>query len=215
MSNIAKLAGKSRKSLGTASARRLRAEGLVPCNVYGHKQDAAAVFVESEAIGTLVRSGTRVVDLDVEGRLEKALVKDVQWDTFSVNVMHVDFLRVAADERVKVEVPLQLKGTAPGVVAGGILEIPHHTVTVDCLAIETPDYLQVRIGNLNIGDAVHVSDLQDIPEGIKILTSPETVLVHVVEPKAAPEPVPAGEAGVQPALVTPPGKEKEEAGKAN
>jgi large subunit ribosomal protein L25 len=189
-------------------------QGLVPCSVYGHKQESVAVAVESEAISSLIRSGARVVDLDVGGRSEKALVKDVQWDTFSVNVMHVDFLRVDADERVKVEIPLQLKGTAPGVVAGGILEIPHHTVMVDCLAIETPDFLQIRIGNLNIGDAVHVSDLQDIPSGVKILTSPETVLVHVIEPKAAPEPTSATEAGVQPALVTPPGKEKEEAGKA-
>lgn len=192
MSQIVKISGKSRSSVGTASSRRLRLEGLVPCNVFGHKQDPVAISVEGEAITALVRSGTRIIDLDVDGKEEKALVKDVQWDTFSQTIVHVDFLRVDVNERVRVQVPLQLKGTAPGVVAGGILEITHHTVEVECLAVLVPEFLQVRVGGLNIGDAVHVRDLQDTPEGINVLTDGDVVLVHVVQPKIAEEPAAEG-----------------------
>jgi large subunit ribosomal protein L25 len=160
-----------------------------------------------------------VVDLEVNGNLEKALIKDVQWDTFSSHLLHIDFVRVDSDERIKIDIPLQLRGTAPGVVAGGILEMPHHTVMVECLAVEVPDFIIVRIGSLAIGDMVHVRELTDVPPGVKILNPPETLLVHVVEPKIALEPVveaPVAETGAQPALVTPPGKdkEKEEAGKS-
>ncbi len=191
MSQIVKISGKTRTSVGTASSRRLRLQGLVPCNVFGHKQDSVSISVDGDAIAGLVRSGARIIDLDVDGKEEKALVKDVQWDTFSKSIIHVDFLRVDMNERVRVQVPLQLRGTAPGVLAGGILEITHHTVEVECLAVLVPETIQVRIGALNIGDVVHVRDLQDIPEGITVVTDPDVVLLHVIRPKVAEEPAAA------------------------
>jgi large subunit ribosomal protein L25 len=191
MSQIVKISGKTRTSVGTASSRRLRLEGLVPCNVFGHKQDSVSISVDGDAIAGLVRSGARIIDLDVDGKEEKALVKDVQWDTFSKSIIHVDFLRVDMNERVRVQVPLQLRGTSPGVLAGGILEITHHTVEVECLAVLVPETIQVRIGALNIGDVVHVRDLQDIPEGITVVTDPDVVLLHVIRPKVAEEPAAA------------------------
>ncbi len=191
MSHIVKVPGKSRATVGTASARRMRSQGLVPAIVYGHKQDPANIVLDDEAIGGLIKSGVRVVDLEVDGNVEKALLKSVQWDTFSTHVLHVDFLRVDVNERVRLDVPLQLKGTSPGVVAGGVLEITHHTVTVECLAVELPDFIQVRIGSLNIGESIHVSDLQDVPHGVTVVTPPETVLLHVVQPKGGEEAVAA------------------------
>jgi len=208
MSHIVKIAGKLRDKLGTSTARRIRNQGLVPGNVYGHKQDPASIVLEADAVSGLVKSGARVVDLTVDGAEQKALVKEVQWDTFSVNVLHVDFLRVDVDERVRLEVPLQLKGTSPGVVAGGVLEIPHHTVSIECLAVEVPDFIQARIAHLNIGDALHVSDLQDVPPGVTVLSAPETVLVHVVEAKASGAET-ADAAGSESAAATPPGKDAE------
>lgn len=199
MSNIVKVSGKSRASVGSAHSRRIRTQGLVPCNVYGHKQDSANIVIDSDAVTGLVKSGARVVDLEVDGNVEKALIKDVQWDTFSTHVLHVDFLRVDVNERVRLDVPLQLKGTAPGVVAGGVLEITHHTVSVECLAVEVPDFIQVRIASLNIGESIHVSDLQEVPPGVTILTPPETVLVHIVEAKGQAEAPAADAAAAAPA----------------
>jgi len=212
MSQIVKVSGKSRTSLGSSSARRLRGQGLIPCNVYGHKQESKSIAIEGTSLTGVVRSGARVVDLDVDGKPEKVLVKDVQWDTFSVEVVHVDFLRVNMDEKIRLDVPLQLRGTAPGVTSGGVLEITHHVVQVECLAIQVPDFIPVRIGSLNIGGAVHVKDLQDVPEGVVVLTAPEVVLVHVVEAKASPVTEATAAEGAEPALVNPP-KEKEGAAK--
>lgn len=195
MSHIVKVSGKTRTKVGTATTRRIRAQGQVPCNVYGHKQASANIVVDAEAIGGLVKSGARVIDLEVDGNVQKALVKDVQWDTFSTHVLHVDFLRVDVNERVELDVPLQLRGTAPGVVAGGNLEVGHHNIRIECLAVEVPDFIQVRVASLNIGDSLRVSDLQDVPTGVNVLTAPETVLVHIAapvveaaEPEAAPAP---------------------------
>lgn len=200
MSTILKISGKTRSVKGSTACRRLRAEGLVPCNVYGHKQEPASIVLEAEPIWDAIRAGSRVVDLEVDGSAEKALIKDIQWDTFSQHLMHVDFLRVDPDERVEVDIPLVLRGTAPGVLAGGVLEIPHHEITVECLAVEIPESIQVRIGSLGMGGAIHVSDLTDVPAGVKVLTPPETVLVHIVQPQAAPEPA-EGEAGAEPEVV--------------
>ena len=191
--------------MGTSSARRLRGQGLVPCNVYGHKQGSKSITVESDSLTGVVRSGARVVDLEVDGRVEKALVKDIQWDTFSMGLVHVDFLRVNVDEKVHLDVPLQLRGTAPGVTAGGVLEIVHHMIRVECLAIQVPDFIPVRIGGLNIGESIHVKDLQDVPEGVTVLTPADAVLMHVVEAKATPAVEAATPAdGAEPALVNPP-----------
>ncbi|WP_437205993.1 50S ribosomal protein L25 [Planctomicrobium sp. SH664] len=201
MSTIVKIAGKTRSEKGTAAMRRLRAQGLVPANVYGHKQDAVAIAMDVDTVSSLVKSGARVIELDVDGKVETALVKDLQWDTFSLDVLHVDFVRVDSNERVRVDVPVQLRGTAPGVVAGGVLELPHHTVTVECLAVDVPDSLQVKIGHLNVGDYLHVRDLTELPAGVVVVNAPETILVHIAQPKAAPEvgaadaAAPAAEAG--------------------
>lgn len=185
---------------------------MVPGNVYGHKQETASIVLTKDAAEGLARSGTLVLDLEVDGKTEKALVKQIQWDTFSHNVLHLDFLRVDANERIRLDVPLQLRGSAPGVVAGGVLEVPHHTVTIECLAVEVPDFLVVKVGALELGHAIHVKDLSDVPAGVTLVSPPDMILVHVVEPRLAPEPtteVAATGDGAQPDLVKPPPSEKD------
>lgn len=212
MAHIDSISGKPRSELGSTACRKLRSQGMIPCNVYGHKQETASIVLTRDAAEGLARSGTLVLDLEVSGKTEKALVKQIQWDTFSNHVMHVDFLRVDANERIKLDVPLQIRGSAPGVVAGGVLEVHHHNVTIECLAVEVPDFLVVKVGSLEIGQAIHVKDLSDVPPGVTLLSPAEQVLVQVVIPKVVDEPVAeaaaAGE-GAQPDLVKPPAADKE------
>jgi large subunit ribosomal protein L25 len=125
---------------------------------------------------------------------EKALIRDVQWDHLGKELLHVDFTRVAVDERIVVAVPLEIRGVAPGVNAGGTLDQPIHTLSVECLAIRIPDSIRVNVGELQIGGAIHVKDLV-LPPGVKAMADPEAVVVHVttkvVEPEAvAPVEVP-------------------------
>lgn len=180
MSKEAKLVVEPRTELGSAACRRLRAKGLVPGNVYGHDADPSSVVVSADLLRPILKSGTHVVDLDVAGKLDKAVIREVQWDIFGKEIRHIDFLRVDPNERVNITVPIELKGTAPGVVAGGILEHLLHQLTIDCLAYQIPDSLQIRITALELGQSIYVKDLE-LPEGSHAHAQPDAIVVHVVK----------------------------------
>jgi large subunit ribosomal protein L25 len=179
MSTAVKLSVTKRPEQGTRACRNLRIQGIVPCNVYGHGQTPIAVKVAADKVRPIINSGAKVVDLDIDGASDSVLIRDVQWDTFSNHVYHVDFLRVDATQRVLVEVPLQLRGTAPGVVAGGHLEQPMHSLEIECPALEVPDFIIVKIAALGLGQTLHVKDLADLPAGVVVKTPGDLVVVHV------------------------------------
>ncbi len=190
MAERARLKIDRRSVLGKWAVRRLRGEGIVPGVVYGHGQETVAVQVPAKEILGLVRHGTRIVDLNCDGASETALIRDLQWDVFGNQILHVDFARVAADERIRVEVKITLKGTAPGVEEGGVLSHLVHNVEVECLATEIPEEIRVDVRNLHLDQSIHVSELV-VPPGVKVLADPEIVVAQVTKkleeiPVAAP-----------------------------
>lgn len=187
MATIQQLAANRRSETGTAACRRLRRTGLVPGNVYGHGQEPLSISVSSEHIRPIVSSGAHVVNLELDGQVQTALIREVQWDTFSTYVRHLDLVRVDANERVRLSVPVQLKGTAAGVLTGGIVEQPLHSLHIECPAIQVPDFIPVRVSSLEIGQSVHVRELTDIPEGVTILDAPEALIVQIVKPGVVEE----------------------------
>lgn len=211
MAELAKLEVHPRQGTGTAAARKLRREGIVPANIFGHKQDAVPVQMPSDSVRPILAKGARVVELSLSGKKEPALVSEVQWDTFGLHLLHVDFMRVDPNERVKLKVPVHLRGTAPGALAGGVVEQPHHELTIECLAIEVPNEILVKIGHLNIGDFVHVSEITELPPGVHIVDAPETVVVHVVKPREEMPLAPTDAAAGEPELIGKKLKEGEEA----
>jgi large subunit ribosomal protein L25 len=188
MATIQKLPATRRNETGTTACRRLRRAGQVPGNVYGHGQDPLPITVSSEIIRPIVTSGAHVINLELDGESQTALIREVQWDTFSTYVRHLDLVRVDANERVRISVPVQLKGTAAGVMTGGIVEQPLHALHIECSAIQVPDFISVRISHLEIGQAVHVRELTDVPEGVKVLDAPDALIVHIVKPGIEEEP---------------------------
>ncbi|QDV31454.1 50S ribosomal protein L25 [Planctopirus ephydatiae] len=180
MSADSKVSVKKRQKLGTAETRRLRLSGLVPGIVYGHKQEPQPVVVDETLIHPIVVSGHKVVDLDVEGVLEKAIIRDVQVDPFTRLIQHIDFMRVDPNERVTVDVAIELKGTAPGILSGGMLEHQLHSIKVDCLAYQIPDSIVVKVSDLQLGGVIHVNELE-IPPGVHVQTQGELIVVHVVK----------------------------------
>ncbi len=185
MSEDPKLVCQVRTQLGSSSARKARAQGLIPGNVYGHKQEPVAVALPSETFVPVVMSGHKVVDLDIDGQTDKAILQSVQWDVFGSTILHFDLLRVDATERKVVSVPILMKGTAAGAAGGGILEVPHHTIPVECNAISIPDNIVVKIADLQIGQAIHISDIE-FPAGVVPKLPANEVVIHVVKPKSAP-----------------------------
>lgn len=183
MAVIGKLAVKRRSQHGSRECRRLRNEGFVPGNIYGHKQETIALSVPAAELEHLVRGGARVLDVDLDGKVEKVLFREVQWDYLGKEVLHVDLLRVDPNETLTVEVKVELKGTAPGTLSGGVLDHTLRTVTVECLAIQIPDSIVVKISTLEVGQALHVRELE-VPPNTKILNNPEAVVVRVAQPGA-------------------------------
>jgi large subunit ribosomal protein L25 len=204
------LTADSREGRGSQKARRMRRQGLIPAVLYGHGEGTASVSVNSDEFENAIRHGVRVIDLKTAKGVEKALVKDVQWDHLGKHVLHVDFARVSEKDRVKVAVQIELRGIAPGVTAGGLLDQPLHDLEIECQATSIPDSIRVAINELQIDQAIHVKDLK-LPEGVVALMDPDAIVVHVTQKQAEPEPTaePIAE-GVEPEVIGRTAKEEEE-----
>jgi large subunit ribosomal protein L25 len=182
MAETFSLVAKPRAGHGSRAARKLRKQNQLPAVIYGHKEATVPVTVPLDEFQKALRHNVRLVDLKTDGKTEKTLIRDVQWDFLGMEVLHVDFARVSEDERIKVDVRLEIKGTAPGATGGGVLDQPMHALHIECLAINVPDSIRVNIGQLQIGQAVHVKELE-LPPGVKALADPDAVVVHVVAPR--------------------------------
>ena len=158
---------------GKGASRRLRRTGQIPAVVYGGNKDAQSIslahnimlqHVEHEAFFS------HILDVNVAGKTEKAILKDIQWHPYKPTIMHMDFLRVDQSSVIKVHVPVHCIGedVAPGVKAGGIVTHQLTTVEVSCPAGKLPEYLEADISALELGEAVHLSDIK-LPEGVEIL----------------------------------------------
>jgi large subunit ribosomal protein L25 len=199
MSSAGKLVVEPRTETGSAACRRLRKRGLVPGNVYGHKSPPVAVVVSEDVLAPILKSGSKVVDLEVSGTQDKAVIREVKWDVFGRYVEHFDLLRVDPNERVNVTVPIIIKGTAPGVLGGGMIEQPIHSIVIDCLAYQIPDSIIVRVNALELGQAIHVHELS-LPEGSHAHAVADAIVVHIVKAREVAEAAPTSGAA-EPELV--------------
>jgi large subunit ribosomal protein L25 len=188
MAESIELTAQPRTGRGSQQARKLRRKGLVPGVLYGHKEQTVSVALVADDLTKAIRHGVRVVDLKTDGKVEKALIRDLQWDHLGKELLHADFARVAADERVVVTVPLEIRGVAPGISAGGVLEQPMHTLSVEALAVSLPDSIRVNVNELQLGGVIHVRDLH-LPPDVKAMAAPDAIVVQVklkeVEAEAA------------------------------
>jgi large subunit ribosomal protein L25 len=213
MADMVLLVAQKRDTRGSRDARVLRAKGNVPAVLYGHQEATVSLSLPLEELETAVRHGVHVVDLKTDGNVEKALIKSVQWDHLGKEILHVDFARVAADERVVVTVPLEIRGTAPGIAAGGVLDQVIHTLSVECPVISVPASIRVNVGELQLDGVIHVKDLVMPPE-VKAMADPDAVIVHVTLKQLEEEPAPAVVATEQaePEVIGRQVKEEEEEG---
>ncbi|MEM8946396.1 MAG: 50S ribosomal protein L25 [Planctomycetota bacterium] len=191
----------ARETLGKLNNRRLRAEGIVPAVLYGHGEGSVSLQLAATQLRASLRHGAHVVEL--QGAASgQALLQDVQWDTFQQHILHVDLLRVDAKERVKVEVPIVLRGTAPGENEGGVIEFLHHSIEIETSVASVPDNLHLSVNELHLGSALKPADIEDMPEGATVVGDDSVTIVQCVEPKVVSddeEAVVAG--GVEPEVI--------------
>ena len=174
-----------RDSRGKRQARRLRKAGSIPAVLYGHGEETISLSVPAEQFEAAVRHASRLVML-TGAVSQQAFIRDLQWDVWGTHVLHVDFTRISAHEKVEVELQVELRGEAPGLKEGGVVEQLLHQVEMECEATSIPERVYVNINHLNLGESITLGDLE-IPENASVLGEPERVVVQCVEPVAVPE----------------------------
>ncbi len=187
MHTEADLVVETRKQLGSLEARRLRRSGRVPGNMYGHNQAPVAIVANEDDITSIVAHKVRIINVQLDGKADKCMLHEVQWDTFGNYLKHFDVLRIDPNERVTVEVPVEVRGNAPGMMRGGVLEHGLRHLTVRCLAYMVPDALVAKIGHLDVDQVLHVKEIE-VPEGAEIMNNPDAVVIrigHIDAAKAA------------------------------
>jgi large subunit ribosomal protein L25 len=181
----AKLKAERRDGSGKGVARKLRAAGRVPAIVYGHGEEPVSVSLDARELFHVLHTdaGANVlVDVRLDGDTFLAMPRQIQRDLLRDRFIHVDLLRVARDQKITVDVPVQLVGESHGVKEGGVVE--HHlwTLQVECLPQNVPTSLEADISGLGINESLKVADVKTPPK-IEILTPLEEVVVSVVPPQ--------------------------------
>jgi large subunit ribosomal protein L25 len=181
---IVPLSGLLRERVGKGPARQARRSGQIPAVVYGHGEAATSVAVEATEFEAALRShegGNMIVALKVNGDERTALIREVQRDPISHEILHLDFQEVALTDTVRVEVSVHLAGSPRGVrEGGGILEHITRYVEVECLATNIPSSINADVTELFIAESIHVRDLT--VENATILTDPAMTIATVVPP---------------------------------
>lgn len=185
---------KKREETGTLRMRRLRKAGRIPAVVYGQGGDNVAVSIASRDVEKMVRDARHIVELGGDLK-QDALVKEVQWDAFGSEVLHIDLARIDASEAVEVNLAIDLRGVAPGTRAGGIVKHLMHEVAVRCPANKMPEQLEVNINELELDESISVGEIE-LPPSAELLCDPEDVVVTCVTPTVTEEPEGEGEAGM-------------------
>lgn len=175
------LVANARTDFGKGAARKLRAAGQTPAVIYGHGNDPLHVSVDAHALSLIVRHANAVIDLDIDGKSQLVLVKDVQREAVRQFVEHVDLLIVKKGETVEVEVPVTVTGEP---FSGATMLLELNTVRLAVPATKIPDAIEVDVDGLEAGTQILVQDIK-LPKGATALDEPETLVVHIVEPRAA------------------------------
>jgi large subunit ribosomal protein L25 len=173
-----------RETRGKNAARRMRVAGQVPAVLYGGKEGAQSLAVNTKQVSAILRSVSghnTIFKVKTQTAEQPAIVKDWQVDPVKGTLLHVDLLRIAMDVRMRVNVPVHVFGEAQGVkLQGGVFEMVIREVEVECLPADIPTEFRMDITELMMGMQLRAADIQVDPAKIKMLTDPTRVLAHVV-----------------------------------
>ncbi|MGA2583645.1 MAG: 50S ribosomal protein L25 [Tepidisphaeraceae bacterium] len=176
----ANVTAKNRPEKGSRANKRLRDAGLLPGVIYGHKEAVIPVTLPRKEVVNHLNHGAHLFDLSLDGKSEKVLVKEVQYDHLGMEVLHVDFARVSLDEKVKVTIPLELRGDPKGEADGGVLHQNIIQLEVECLVTEIPDAIRHNVSEMALNDVLHIRDLK-LPAGVRVLQDGDLIVASVKE----------------------------------
>ena len=194
----AQLSASARDNGGKGVARKLRSEGRVPAIIYGHGREAQALSINNRELERLldhIAAESTVIDLDIDGKGSRTLIREIQRHPFKRQILHVDFQELVAGEKISVRLPIVLIGVPDGVrMDGGILDQTMRELSVEVDPSNIPNHVEIDVTKLVIGSSLHVSDIP-LPEGVEVLDDEDASVCVVSAPRAVVEAVPAeGEA---------------------
>ena len=176
MEKKVQLKAEIRQQTGSKASVKLRKQGQIPAIVYGHKQEPIAITLDAHDFAEQLHHGQRLMDIKIEKKAQKVLIKDLQYDYLGKEVIHADLMRVDITEKVTVSVPIELKGVPKGAEEGGIIVQHTDHLEVECQVTDIPESIVVSVKNMIVGDALHASDIQ-LPEGIRLISDPAILMV--------------------------------------
>jgi large subunit ribosomal protein L25 len=177
------MSGSPRESVGKKDAKRQRAEGRVPCVLYGGKEQVHFSVDELEISKLLFTPENFFIDMDIDGKKYNCILKDVQYHPVSDRILHIDFLEFETDKPIVTSVPIQLEGNAPGVIAGGVMVKKFRKLPVRALPDKMPEFITIDVSGLEIGDKIHVSELET--EEFEIMEKGERFVCGVLTTRLA------------------------------
>jgi len=189
MSDQLTLSAETRDRAGKGASRELRRQNRIPAVIYGNKQDPELVHVEEKALIKLLMTGhfsNSVVELDLGGKKQITLPKDVAFHPVSDRPLHVDFLRIVKGAKVEVNVPVVFinEELSPGLKRGGVLNIVRHELELICDNDKLPDDIQIDVTGFDVGDSIHISNVT-LPKGTESkITDRDFTIATIVAPSA-------------------------------
>jgi large subunit ribosomal protein L25 len=180
------LPAERRDNSGTKSMRKLRAAGELPGVLYGKGAENLNLKFKYAAIEKLVHAANHVVELNIAGSKQHALMRGLQRDGFGNELQHVDFLRIDLKEKIKLHVPLRFLGTPKGAAHGGLLEVMRSDVALLCPASNVPTFIEVEVTHLEVTESVRFKDIK-LPEGAVLNANPEGIVVKCAHARRAEE----------------------------
>ena len=186
--STATLTATLRSESGKGAARALRRAGSVPAVIYGHKREPMSLAVPTRELERLlerVSAETTVVELSIDGKVSRTLIREIQKHPFKKQLVHIDFQELVAGEKITVNVPLVIVGISVGVRSfGGILDQTMRELEVSVDSSSIPNHIDVDVSGLNVADSIHVRDLK-LPAGVTVITDGDASVVVVAAPKVS------------------------------
>jgi large subunit ribosomal protein L25 len=201
-----KVEAQVREASDKNAARRLRTTGMIPAVLYGAKKDPRAIVVDPKQILKILHSASghnTIFELNLAGQQDKAMIVDWQYEPLKGKLLHVDLKRIAMDQKMRLSIPVQVKGEAKGVKeAGGLLDVVLREIQIECLPADIPSHISVDVSELVQGQVIRVADLPK-SDAIKYLNDEDATVVHItfVKEEAAPAPVEGAAAAVEPEVI--------------
>lgn len=191
MTAMKQIQASARAQVGKGAARAVRRQGLTPAVIYGAGEAPAAIALDANKTRQMIYAGhflTTLFEIDVDGKKTRAIPRDYQLDPVKDFPIHVDFLRVAAGQTIKVEVPLHVVGQeqSPGLKNGGALQIVEHSLEIEVAPESIPEFIEVSVAGLEVGDTLHIDALK-LPAGVSLTSTKDLTLVTIIPPTVEAE----------------------------